>query len=141
MNGRAIRAGDRVTLHYRLSSGGHVVADTFGDAPETFVVGAGDIDPRLELALTGLSAGDHRRLQLAPWLAFGEREEARLQTLPRAEFQKPPELDQIVEFGLPNGDTWLGTVVAIDDDSVRVDFNHPLAGLPVEFEVQIIEVE
>lgn len=143
MTATSIRPGCRVTLHYRLTSYGQDIADTFADAPETFLLGQGDIDPRLERHLQGLLAGERRLFQLHPWEAFGERDEALVRRLARAEFPADAELPvgHQVEFSLPNGDAWLGTVLAVTDTEVEVDFNHPLAGLPVEFEVSIIAVE
>lgn len=138
-----LRPGDTVTLHYRLSSYGQEIADTFAGAPETFQIGAGDIDPRLERALLGLAEGERRSLQLHAWEAFGERDEALVQALPRSDFPAgvEPQPEHQVDFELPNGQVLTGTVLAVEADTVRVDFNHPLAGLPIEFEVHILAIE
>jgi FKBP-type peptidyl-prolyl cis-trans isomerase SlpA len=138
---RRIQPGDHVTLHYRLSSMGQEIANTFPDEPETFRVGAGEIDSRLERALTGLVMGTHQTLHLPPWEAFGERDETLIQTLPRSEFPADLPVGHQVEFDLPNGDSWLGTVTEVGAETVEVDFNHPLAGLPVEFEVHILAID
>lgn len=138
-----IRPGDRVTLHYRIASYGQEIVDTFPDAPETFQVGAGDIDMRLEQQLIGLAEGERRRFELMPWEAFGERDEALVQTLPRRDFPADTALlpDHQIEFELPNGQVLTGTILGIESDTVQVDFNHPLAGLPIEFEIHILAVE
>ena len=138
-----IQPGSRVSLHYRLSSYGQDIADTFPDAPEVFRVGTGEVDARLEQHLLGLVAGERHLFQLHPWQAFGERDETLIQSLPRADFPAESDLTpgHQVEFDLPNGETWLGTVLDADADQVRIDFNHPLAGLPVEFDVQILTVD
>ena len=139
----AIRLGDRLTLHYRLSCRGEPIVDTFAGEPETFTLGHGEIDTRLEALLLNLHAGEHRVFQLDAGEAFGTHDENLLHDLPRAEFPAPETLklgDQ-VEFTLPNGQALGGIVRALEGDSVRVDFNHPLAGLPVEFEVRILAVE
>jgi len=143
MSDQRPRPGDRVTLHYRVSSYGQEIADTFPSAPETFRIGDGGIDPRLEQALTGLTEGERRVFELHPWQAFGERDETLVQTLPRADFPAGMELppEHQVEFELPNGQTMVGTVLAADAETVRIDFNHPLAGLPIEFEVHLIAIE
>jgi FKBP-type peptidyl-prolyl cis-trans isomerase SlpA len=138
---RRIQSGDRVTLHYRLASMGQDIANTFLDGPETFRVGAGDIDASLEQTLIGLTVGDHQTLNLAPWESFGERDETLVQTLPRGDFPADLPLGHQVEFELPNGQTWLGTIAEVGQETVKVDFNHPLAGLPVEFEVQILAID
>jgi FKBP-type peptidyl-prolyl cis-trans isomerase SlpA len=138
-----IRPGDRVTLHYRIASYGQEIVDTFPDTPETFQVGAGDIDTRLERALVGLAEGERKVFELMPWQAFGERDEALVQTLPRADFPADLELlpEHQVDFELPNGQQLTGTLLAVAADSVQIDFNHPLAGLPIEFDVQILAIE
>lgn len=137
-----LRLNDRVTLNYRVGCVGHEVANTFKTRPETFTLGQGEIDPRLELCLTGLHQGEHRLFQLEPWQAFGEHHDDLVQTLPRTDFPTDMELavDHLVDFDLPNGETLQGRVLELSGDSVRLDFNHPLAGLPVEFEVEILDI-
>lgn len=143
MTARVIRMGDRVTLHYRLACGGHEVVNTFTDVPETFTLGSGEIDPRLEVLLLGLKTGEHITLALAPGQAFGERSEELVQRMARSEFTPTHELQvgHTVDFSLPNGQTLHGTILGLSDTEVEIDFNHPLAGLPVEFEVQILAIE
>lgn len=135
-----LHLGDRVTLHYRLTCQGEILVDTFSEGPETFTLGHGDIDARLESLLLGLALGDHRLFDLGPGEAFGDHDPAMIHTLPREDF--PPEMalevSGGVEFKLPNGQSVSGTVLDLQPDTVRVDFNHPLAGWPVEFEVQIL---
>lgn len=138
-----LRLGDQVTLHYRLSCQDEILVDTFTDGPETFTLGHGEIDPRLESLLLDLRVGDHRVYDLAPGEAFGPHDPAMIHTLPRDDFPSSLELDVNggVDFALPNGQAVSGSVLEIDADNVRVDFNHPLAGLPVNFEVQILAIE
>ncbi len=136
-----LRLGDRITLHYRLICNGEPVVDTFAAAPETFTLGHGDIDPRLEALLLQLAVGEHRVFDLDPGAAFGDRDEQLLHTLARADFPAADDLalgDQ-VPFTLPNGQELYGIVRALEGDQVRVDFNHPLAGLPVTFEVEVLQ--
>ena len=139
----ALQPGDRVTLHYRIASYGQEIANTFGDAPETFRLGDGDIEPRLEQALVGLAEGTRTTLELFPWQAFGERDETLVQTLPASDLPADftAEVEQQIEFEMPNGETVTGTVLAVDPAGLTVDFNHPLAGLPIEFEVQILAID
>lgn len=140
---RHVRPGDRVTLHYRIASYGQEIVDTYADAPETFLVGSGEIDARLEQALVGLAEGERRTFELMPWQAFGERDETLVQTLPKQDFPAGAELapQHQVDFELPSGEVLTGTILAVDADAVQVDFNHPLAGLPIEFDVQIIAID
>lgn len=137
-----LRPGDRVTLHYRLEASGRLIVDTFDEAPETFTLGGGDIDPRLELLLLGLAAGDHRHFELDVTDAFGQRDDELLQAVPREEFgARELTLGDGVQFNLPNGQNLNGLLVEIGEETVLVDFNHPLAGQPINFEVRILAIE
>ena len=138
-----LRPGDRVTMHYRLECGGEEVVNTFPDEPETFTLGSGELEGRLEALLLGLEAGQHLTFDLDPGEAFGPRDEQLIHTLPRSDFPADMDLEpgHGVQFDLPNGQGMMGTVLEIGADTVKVDFNHPLAGLPVTLEVQIITVE
>lgn len=151
LDSASLHLGDQATLHYRLSCQGETLVDTYSDGPETFTLGQGDIDPRLETLLLGLRAGDHRLFDLSPGEAFGPHDPAMIHTLPRSDFaanlganlgaDMELAVNSSVDFILPNGQTLTGTVLEIEADAVRVDFNHPLAGLPVNFEVQILAIE
>lgn len=138
-----VRPGSHVTLHYRLECAGQEVVNTFNEGPETFTLGVGELEARLEALLLGLRVGDHLTYELGPGEAFGPHDPAMIHTLPRGDFPADLELavDGGVEFTLPNGQTLTGSVLEIDADNVRVDFNHPLAGLPVIFEVKILAIE
>lgn len=140
---RNIKLGDRVTLHYRLACEDEEIVNTFAAAPETFQIGGGDIDPRLEALLSGLQSGDHRTFELPPGAAFGDNNPDMVHELPREEFAPEMALTpgNDVEFTLPNGQILHGIIRSADDERVRVDFNHPLAGLPVVFEVKILAIE
>jgi FKBP-type peptidyl-prolyl cis-trans isomerase SlpA len=136
------RLGDTVVIHYRLRAGGRDIVDTFAAAPETFTLGHGDLDPRIETLLRDLAVGERRVFQLDPDQAFGCRDETLLQTLPRSELNlgEPPVPGHGVEFPLPNGETLIGTIVATAADTVTVDFNHPLAGLAVELTLELLDL-
>ena len=138
-----LRPGDRVTLHYRLECGGEEVVNTFPEDPETFTLGSGELEGRLEALLLGLTAGQHLTFELEPDEAFGHRDEQLIHTLPRHEFPSDMDLEtgHGVQFDLPNGQSMMGTVLELGGDEVKVDFNHPLAGLPVTLEVKIISIE
>lgn len=138
-----LRPGDRVTLHYRLECSGEEVVNTFPEGPETFTLGSGELEGRLETLLLGLTEGQHLTFDLDPGEAFGQRDEQLVHTLPRADFPADMELEpgHGVQFDLPNGQSMMGTVLEMDEDAVQVDFNHPLAGLPITLEVQIIAIE
>ena len=138
-----ISIGSSVTMHFSIRlKDGMVVENSFDNEPINFVVGDGSLDKGLELALIGLRPGDRQTLTLMPGQAFGLRDESALQLIPRDQF--PQEIDlkagQIIGFSGNHGEELAGAVVEVLDQQVRVDFNHPLAGREIEFEVQIIDV-
>ncbi|GMQ89642.1 MAG: FKBP-type peptidyl-prolyl cis-trans isomerase [Gammaproteobacteria bacterium] len=136
--------GSRVTMHFALRlSDGMLVESSFDDEPVSFVVGDGTLDKGLELALLGLVAGGRQTLTLMPGQAYGRRDEAALQQVGKAQFPEDILLEpgQIIGFTSEDGEEMAGAIVEIEDDHVKVDFNHPLAGREIEFEVHILAVE
>jgi len=132
-----------VTLHLSLTlEDGTVAESTFADEPLTVTMGDGSLAEGLELGLYGLRPGDTQRLELYPEQAFGVRDPGKVHQLPRADFDAQLVLEpgSIIGFDTPGGEELSGTVIALDDAMVEVDFNHPLAGRIVIFEVEIIEV-
>lgn len=139
-NAATLRPGDAVTLHYRMTCGDEVVVDTYDGEPERFVLAQGQLAPQIEMLLIGQQVGDHRVVQMAPGQAFGDRNPALLQEMPRSEFPDSTALavGMMVEFPLPNGDELFGAIRALGDETVTIDFNHPFAGLPVAFEFTVV---
>ena len=138
-----ILPGSRVTLHLSLGiEDGTEALSTFGEEPVSLTMGDGTLQPGLELALYGLSAGDRQTLQLLPEQAYGLRDPALIQEMPRTDFAADftPEPGQIIAFALPNGDEAAGSVISVGEGRVEVDFNHPLAGHEVTFTVEILDV-
>jgi FKBP-type peptidyl-prolyl cis-trans isomerase SlpA len=138
-----------LTLHYRMSGPqGQVVIDTFGGQPATLSLGAGELSPAIEQRLMGLEEGSRTVIELAAGEAFGERQPEMVQWVARKlltdlgdpnEQYKPGD---VVQFPTPDGlGTYAGSALQVrEDGAVLFDFNHPLAGLPVVFEVQLIGV-
>ena len=132
-----------VTLHLSLTlEDGTVAESTFDDEPLTFILGDGTLVEGLELGLYGLRPGDTQRLSLFPEQAFGLRDPKKVHRLPRADFPAEMALEPgcIIGFDTPEGEELPGMIVSTDDTSVEVDFNHPLAGRVVIFDVEIIDV-
>ncbi|MDJ0834566.1 MAG: FKBP-type peptidyl-prolyl cis-trans isomerase [Gammaproteobacteria bacterium] len=133
-----------VTLHHRLGlTDGTVLEDSFEQEPMVFHLGSGELAEGLELALLDLQEGDEQTIDIGPDLAFGFADETAVHSLQRSEFAPDCELQPglIMEFSVPNGDSLPGTILDFDDATVKVDFNHPLAGQTVRFSVKIIKVE
>ncbi len=145
-----VSAGSHVTLHYRLAilaeDGERDVVSTLGGRPATLQVGAGQLAGSLEERLVGLTEGATASFDLQPDEAYGARNPALVQTLSRATFDANAEAGEsygpgdIVQFRSPDGQQFSGVLKQHGDAQVVVDFNHPLAGLPLRFEVRVIGV-
>jgi FKBP-type peptidyl-prolyl cis-trans isomerase SlpA len=143
MTDTRIGQNTQVTLHFALHlEDGNTVDSTFDKAPATFKVGDGSLLPGFENALFGLKAGDKRDFSVPPENAFGQPNPQNVQVMPRNQFQGM-ELAEglLVIFNDAANAELPGIVKAFDDREVTVDFNHPLAGKPLRFEVQIIDVQ
>lgn len=132
-----------VTLHLSLTlEDGTVAETTFDSEPLTFVMGDGSLEHGLELGLYGLTFGSRQRLTLDPGQAFGVRDPGNIHALPRTTFNADIQLEPgvIIGFETPDGEELAGAVLEVGDDTVKVDFNHPLAGRTLIFDVEIIDV-
>ena len=132
-----------VTLHFALKlDNGDVVDSTFDKKPATFKVGDGNLLPGFEQAIYGLKAGDKRSLSISPEQGFGQGNPQNIQVMPRSQFQDM-ELSEglLVIFNDAANAELPGVVKAFDDAQVTIDFNHPLAGKALSFDVEIIEVK
>jgi FKBP-type peptidyl-prolyl cis-trans isomerase SlpA len=143
-----VQAGSFLTLHYRLAGPAGDIINTFGGKPATLSLGNSELSPALEQILLGLEEGSRQTLELPAGAAFGERNPAMQQWLARKELKDmgdPLETYQpgeVVQFPTPDGQgKFAGVVVQVrGDEAVLFDFNHPLAGQPVTFEVHVIGV-
>lgn len=136
-----------LTLHYRLAAmDGTDIVSTFQDNPATLQLGTGQLAPPLEACLIGLPEGTHKVFELPPEQAFGPRNPDLLQRVSRTTLDQNSQLGEeyaigdLVEFAAPGGGRFAGVLREIGADSALFDFNHPLAGQSVKFEVQIIGI-
>jgi FKBP-type peptidyl-prolyl cis-trans isomerase SlpA len=143
-----IQPGSFLTLHYRLAGpDGADVINTFAGQPATLSLGQGQLAPAIEQRLLGLTEGTHETFELAAGEAFGDRSPDLLQRVSRSLLQEQGDVDgdfvvgDVVRFPTPDGqDSYAGVVREAGPDWVLFDFNHPLAGASVRFEVQILGV-
>ncbi len=146
-----VQADSFLTLHYRLAGPKGDVISTFDSKPATLSLGSGELSPAVEQCLLGMQEGTRATFELAPGVAFGERQSAMQQWVARAlldQFGDQAETYQVgdvVQFPTPDGQgSYAGAVVQVGDgqggQAVLFDFNHPLAGQPVVFEVQLIGI-
>ena len=140
-----------LTLHYRLAGPAGDLINTFAGKPATLTLGSGALSPALEAHLLGLSEGSRASFDLAPGAAFGERNPDMLQWLARHVLLEMGDAAEsyaegdVVQFPTPDGQgRFAGTVRQLRSDdrgeAVLFDFNHPLAGQAVVFEVHVIGV-
>lgn len=152
----AVAADSYLTLHYRVGVRAHDGAEgdaaaaddivsTFDAQPATLQLGSGQLSPALEARLQGLTIGAHRVFELPPGEAFGPRNPDLVQRLDRKVLEQQSAMNDyvpgdVVEFNAPGGGRYAGVFRGIDDDCAIFDFNHPLAGQPVRFEVRIVGI-
>lgn len=139
-----IGPGCEVSMFFKLSLPDGTIADAIEEGePLVFTMGDGTLIEGLEMMLYGLKAGDKECLSIDPRDAFGFPDEENIHTMPRSEFspEMAVEPGTVVAFTTPNGQEVPGTIKEVTDDTVIVDFNHPLAGFEVLFDVQILDVK
>lgn len=143
-----VQAGSFLTLHYRLAGSAGDIINTFGGKPATLSVGAGELSPAVEQYLIGLEEGVRQTFELPAGAAFGERNPDLQQWLARKLLQEvgDPEavysVGDVVQFRTPDGQGDMAGMVqqVREDGAVLLDFNHPLAGQPLTFEVHLLGV-
>lgn len=139
-----IDKGTRVTLHFSLKfEDGETVDSTFDKEPATLEIGDENLPESFEAYLMGLKAGDHQTFEVPPEKAFGQRNPNNLQTFKRHEFSADMVLEKgvVISFADARQQELPGVIFRVEGDEVEVDFNHPLAGRTLTFEVKIIDVE
>jgi FKBP-type peptidyl-prolyl cis-trans isomerase SlpA len=154
-NAPRVQPGSFLTLHYRLAGPGGDIINTFDDKPATLSLGTGELSPAVEKRLIGLEEGVRTSFAIPAGEAFGDRNPEMVQWVARRllnELGDPNERYQVgdvVQFPTPDGlGSYAGAVQQVgkdadgdgNADAVLFDFNHPLAGQPVTFEVYLIGV-
>lgn len=145
---KRVVAGSFLTLHYRLAGpDGEDLVNTFGEQPATLSLGTGELAPAMEAQLIGMEEGQRERFELPKGAAFGDRNANMLQRVSMSVLREHGDPDEtyapgdVVQFPTPDGlGTYAGVVREVGEDWLLFDFNHPLAGQPVTFEVHVIGV-
>ena len=138
-----IKPDSFVTLHYRLAADdGLELMNTFKERPATLKMGSGQLAPTLEQCVLGMAEGERKTFKLEPGQAFGARSDDLVQRIARSQVSDNylVEAGAQVDFMSETGEKFSGFVRSHDDATVLMDFNHPLAGKHLEFEVQVIGV-
>jgi FKBP-type peptidyl-prolyl cis-trans isomerase SlpA len=140
---QCIGQNTEVTLHFALRlENGDTVDSTFDKAPATFKVGDGNLLPGFEAALFGFKTGDKCCLCIEPENAFGQPNPQNVQIIPRSQFKDMDLSPGLLVIFTDAANTELpGVVKAFDDEQVTINFNHPLAGKTLTFDVEILSVK
>tara|TARA_R110000868_G_scaffold159_3_gene1739 strand:+ start:126185 stop:126652 length:468 start_codon:yes stop_codon:yes gene_type:complete len=133
----------RVTLHFELKfENGDIIDSNFEKSPATFVIGDGSLLPGFEKKLFGLSSAEKATFTVLPEEAFGQPNPNNIQSFKRDTFAEDMDLQEglIISFADASQSELPGVIKSVDDEVVIVDFNHPLAGEHIIFDVEIIAV-
>ncbi|MEH6813655.1 MAG: peptidylprolyl isomerase [Motiliproteus sp.] len=143
MSEQLIGPGKQVTLHFAIKlEDGSIVDSNFDKDPATFAVGDGNLLAGFEQALNGMSAGEKQVLRIMPEQAFGMPNPSNVQVIPKDRFKDMElELGMVMTFADAAQGELPGVVQSIETKQVSIDFNHPLAGRTLFFEVEIISIE
>ena len=140
---RQVQFFDTVSVSYTATApGGEVIAEAPESAPVTLTIGSGAILKAVEAAMLGMSPGESRTLRILPEDAFGEYDPALRQDIPRAVFagRLDPKPGMVLSLAVDHGGEKRqvpATVLAADANTVTVDYNHPLAGKPIDYTVKL----
>ena len=136
-----IQKDTAVTLNYKVTDTAGKLLDQSGDHPMAYLHGGyGNTFPKIEAALEGQEVGFSTTLELAPADAFGERNEALLQTIPKTQFPPGVKVGGQLEGRGEDGSVHVFTVVKIKGPEVHLDGNHPMAGKTLRFSLQVTDV-
>jgi FKBP-type peptidyl-prolyl cis-trans isomerase 2 len=138
-----VKNGDTVKMHYtgKLKSG--KVFDTSKDRqPFEFIVGSVTLVPGLEKGIIGMEIGESKTIEIPPEEAFGNRYEELVVELSKSEFPDyiTPKIGQRLQLRRPDGQIITVTVIDLNEDTVTLDGNHPLAGYTLLFDIELVEI-
>lgn len=141
---QAAQKGDTVAVHYtgKLDDG-EVFDSSREREPLEFEVGSGQVIPGFDRAVEGLEVGDSREVTLDPEEGYGEPREDLVVDVDRDQFpeESEPEVGRQVQVQIAPGQNRVATIKGIEDESITLDLNHPLAGKPLTFDVELVEIK
>ncbi len=137
------KSGDTVKVHYTGTlADGTEFDSSRGQEPLEFTLGQGQMIGGFEEAVVGMAQGENKKITITSDDAYGERNEAMVQQVPREAI--PPEIDlaegMLLQAQGPDGETLRFTVADFNDEEVTVDGNHPLAGRDLTFELELVQI-
>jgi len=137
-----VKTGDTVRVHYRGTlTDGTLFDQSEGRDPLAFTVGLGQVIPGFERAVMGLEPGETVTVTIEPVDAYGPHHAELRHAVTLADFASTPYIGGEVNLVSPEGDEMPGRIVSIEGDDVTIDFNHPLAGETLVFEITLVEFD
>ncbi len=138
-----IGKGKKVKFDYTLKIDNELVETSEGKEPLEYTHGEGQIIPGLASALNGLKVGDEKTVVIEPKDAYGEIIEEAMKELPKSSFPEEfePQQGMVIELKNEEGESAPGIIWEIKDAGIVVNFNHPLAGKTLEFDIKIVEIK
>ncbi len=135
--------GDTVAVHYTGTlDNGEVFDSSRGRDPLEFEVGSGQVIPGFDQAVEGLAVGESREVRIEPDDGYGQPRDDLIVDVDRSQFPEEvePQVGQQVQVQVAPGQNRVATITGIDDESITLDLNHPLAGKALTFEVELVEI-
>lgn len=139
-----VKSGDKVQIHYTGKLDDGTTFDTSsGRDPLEFEVGSGQVIAGFDKAVEGMAEGDSKTVKIEPEEAYGERHEQLVQEVPKTALPEEidPEVGMALQSRSPEGQVTQLTVTEIKDESITVDANHPLAGQPLNFDIELVKIK
>ena len=136
-----IEVGKKVKFNYTLKVGGKVI-DQSKEAPMEYVHGEGSIIPGLQESMQGMKQGEKKVIRVDPDKAYGKVQPEAFVEVPKSQLpQQEPKVGMPVAAKSPEGQNYQGRIVDIRPETLLIDFNHPLAGKELEFDIDIVSIE
>ena len=140
----AVKKGNKVKIEYTgtLDDGSVFDSSEKHNAPLEFEVGAGMVIPGFEKAVIGMNVGDEKEFRIPSAEAYGDQKEELLKTVPKAQIPDGDKIKtgSVIVVQAPNGARIPLKVVKVTDDTVTIDFNHPMAGKALNFKIKVVGV-
>lgn len=143
MQDKGAKIGSTIVMHFTIKLSDNSIAETTKKTkPTRFTLTEASLQDPVECALLGKNAGDKVRVQLTPEQGYGPPLEANIHAIERYRFSldTEPQPGDVFSFNKPNGESLTGVIQSIEEESVIVDFNHPLAGKVLLCEMEVLEV-
>ena len=138
-----VAAGEQVKLDYTLTVNNEKIESSIGKKPLQVVIGSKKIIPGLENALIGMHVGEEKVITVDPKDAYGDADPEAIKEFPASSMPKgiEPKKGMVLQAQAPDGESFPAVVEAVNGDKVMLNFNHPLAGKQLKFQVKILDIQ